>query len=137
MAAERVLVIVESPAKAKTIEGYLNGRGSRDFRVKASVGHVRDLAPPPVQRVSRDGELPLSFAQQRLWFLNQLETGQSEFNISTSYNMPAALRIKGDLNTNALRKAFQALVARHESLRTSFLIDDGTGPAVTSSTVLT
>ena len=51
MAAERVLVIVESPAKAKTIEGYLNGRGSRDFRVKASVGHVRDLA-------SRASELP-------------------------------------------------------------------------------
>jgi DNA topoisomerase-1 len=48
---ERVLVIVESPAKAKTIEGYLNGRGSRDFRVKASVGHVRDLA-------SRASELP-------------------------------------------------------------------------------
>ena len=44
MAAERVLVIVESPAKAKTIEGYLNGRGGRDFRVKASVGHVRDLS---------------------------------------------------------------------------------------------
>ena len=51
MAAERVLVIVESPAKAKTIEGYLNGRGGRDFRVKASVGHVRDLA-------SKASELP-------------------------------------------------------------------------------
>jgi DNA topoisomerase-1 len=51
VAAERVLVIVESPAKAKTIEGYLNGRGSRDFRVKASVGHVRDLA-------SKASELP-------------------------------------------------------------------------------
>ncbi len=51
MAAERVLVIVESPAKAKTIEGYLNGQGSRDFRVKASVGHVRDLA-------SKASELP-------------------------------------------------------------------------------
>lgn len=51
MAAERVLVIVESPAKAKTIEGYLNGRGSRDFRVKASVGHIRDLA-------SKASELP-------------------------------------------------------------------------------
>ena len=51
MAAERVLVIVESPAKAKTIEGYLNGGGTRDFRVKASVGHVRDLA-------SKASELP-------------------------------------------------------------------------------
>ncbi|MFM9135110.1 MAG: type I DNA topoisomerase [bacterium] len=57
MAAERVLVIVESPAKAKTIEGYLNGRGSRDFRVKASVGHVRDLA-------SKASELPESLRKE-------------------------------------------------------------------------
>lgn len=86
---------------------------------------VNALTPPPVKRVPRDGELPLSFAQQRLWFLNQLETGDSEFNISTSYNMPAAIRMKGTLNVKALRKAFQLLVERHESLRTSFLIDDG------------
>ena len=57
MAAERVLVIVESPAKAKTIEGYLNGGGGRDFRVKASVGHVRDLA-------SKASELPESQRKQ-------------------------------------------------------------------------
>ena len=57
MAAERVLVIVESPAKAKTIEGYLNGDGGRDFTVKASVGHVRDLA-------SKASELPESQRKQ-------------------------------------------------------------------------
>jgi DNA topoisomerase-1 len=57
VAAERVLVIVESPAKAKTIEGYLNGGGGRDFRVKASVGHVRDLA-------SKASELPESQRKQ-------------------------------------------------------------------------
>ena len=57
MAAERVLVIVESPAKAKTIEGYLNGDGARDFTVKASVGHVRDLA-------SKASELPESQRKQ-------------------------------------------------------------------------
>ncbi len=83
------------------------------------------LTPPPVERISRDGDMPLSFAQQRLWFLNQLETGDSEYNISTSYNMPAAIRIKGELDTKALKKSFQKLVERHESLRTSFLIDDG------------
>ena len=88
-------------------------------------GGLSDLAPPPVHPVARDGDLPLSFAQMRLWFLNQLETGNSEYNISTSYNMPAALRLSGQLNVNALRKAFQALVQRHEVLRTSFLIDDG------------
>ncbi|MCG8537491.1 MAG: condensation domain-containing protein, partial [Pseudomonadales bacterium] len=86
---------------------------------------LSDLAPPPVERVDRDGDLPLSFAQMRLWFLNQLETGNSEYNISTSYNMPAALKLAGPLNVNALRKSFQMLVERHEALRTSFLIDDG------------
>ena len=91
---------------------------------------ISGLTPPKVERVSRDQELPLSFAQQRLWFLNQLETGDSEFNISNSYNMPATIRIKGSLNTNALKKAFQSLVLRHESLRTSFLVDDGVATQV-------
>ena len=84
-----------------------------------------DLMPPQVERIDREGELPLSFAQMRLWFLNQLESGKSEYNISTSYNMPAAIRLSGQLNVSALRKAFQQLVERHEALRTSFLIDDG------------
>ncbi len=83
------------------------------------------LAPPVVSKVDRDTPLPLSFAQMRLWFLNQLEGGSAEYSISTSYNMPAAIRLYGDLNTAALRKAFQALVARHESLRTIFVVDDG------------
>jgi len=51
VANERVLVIVESPAKAKTIAGYLNRQGGRSFDVEASVGHVRDLA-------SKASELP-------------------------------------------------------------------------------
>ena len=87
--------------------------------------NLADLMPPPVKSIDRNGELPLSFAQMRLWFLNQLESGKSEYNISTSYNMPAAIRLSGKLNVSALRKAFQQLVARHEALRTSFLIDDG------------
>jgi amino acid adenylation domain-containing protein len=86
---------------------------------------LSELAPPPVPRIDRDAEMPLSFAQMRLWFVNQLESGKSEYNISTSYNMPAAIRLTGKLNITALRKAFQQLVGRHESLRTSFLIDDG------------
>ncbi|TBV02401.1 condensation domain-containing protein, partial [Stutzerimonas kirkiae] len=56
----------------------------------------------------------LSYAQQRQWFLWQLEPE------STAYNMPTALRFKGDLNIEALRSSFEALIARHESLRTTF-----------------
>lgn len=67
------------------------------------------------------GPVRLSFAQQRLWFINQLEGGTD-----TSYNMPWAFRLVGNLNLAALQKAFQTLVQRHESLRTTFVpIDDG------------
>jgi len=74
---------------------------------------------PPLTRISRDGELPLSFAQQRLWFLHQWEPS------SSLYNSSASLRIGGRLNVPALRRTLQEIVARHESLRTSFVAVDG------------
>jgi amino acid adenylation domain-containing protein len=62
---------------------------------------------------------PLSFAQQRLWFL-QLMTPESPF-----YNMPAAIDLRGPLHRAALEQALNALVARHQTLRTTFLVADG------------
>ena len=62
---------------------------------------------------------PLSFAQQRLWFLNRLDTA------AWTYNLPLALRLEGPLDTAALRSALGDLVARHESLRTVFPEVDG------------
>jgi amino acid adenylation domain-containing protein len=62
---------------------------------------------------------PASFAQQRLWFLDQLETG------TAAYNLARAFRIRGPLNLNVLTRAFQAVVQRHESLRTVFDSVDG------------
>src|ERR671938_1292329 len=58
--------------------------------------------------------LPLSFAQQRLWFLHQLEGTSGE------YHVPEGFLLRGDLDADALRRALDALVARHESLRTRF-----------------
>ncbi|MBN8468384.1 non-ribosomal peptide synthase/polyketide synthase [Corallococcus exiguus] len=78
---------------------------------------TRGLKAPALRALPRTGPLPLSFAQQRLWFLERLEPSNA------SYNVPSALRLEGRLDVPALRRAFDALVQRHESLRTVF----GTG----------
>ncbi len=75
---------------------------------------------PVLQRVERDGLLPLSFAQERLWFLHQLDAS------STAYNMTGALRLRGVLNVEALERSFQTLLQRHEILRTRFVAVEGT-----------
>jgi amino acid adenylation domain-containing protein len=69
---------------------------------------------PPIPRVPREGSLPLSFAQERLWFLEEL--GQA----GHAYNMPVSLRLHGPLNEDALLQALRELVLRHEPLRTTF-----------------
>ncbi len=74
---------------------------------------------PKIEPVSRDQYLPLSFAQQRLWFLEQLEAG------TAAYNLPAAVRLTGNLNVAALELSLNEIVRRHESLRTSFSSIDG------------
>src|ERR1700694_2949709 len=63
---------------------------------------------------------PLSFAQQRLWFLDQLEPD------NPFYNLPQAIRLTGVLNAGALEQTIHAIIARHESLRTTFKSIDGT-----------
>jgi amino acid adenylation domain-containing protein len=73
---------------------------------------------PPLVPVPRGSTVPASFAQQRLWFLDQLDPG-------STYNMSRALRLKGRLDLTALRKALNAMVARHESLRTNFGANEG------------
>ena len=74
---------------------------------------------PPIPSASRDRDLPLSFAQQRLWFLDQLEPG------NPAYNIPAAMRLRGALNVAALEQGLNEVVQRHEVLRTTFSLVEG------------
>jgi amino acid adenylation domain-containing protein len=71
-------------------------------------------AAPPIRKVERDGALPLSFAQQRLWFFEQLQPG------SATYNLLQSARLLGDLNVPALEQSLNEILRRHESLRTTF-----------------
>ncbi len=73
----------------------------------------------PVQCVSRENHLPLSFAQEWFWLLDQLQPG------SAAYNLPAAVRLEGPLDIAALHRSFNEIVRRHEILRTRFQIVDG------------
>ncbi|HEY0738045.1 MAG TPA: amino acid adenylation domain-containing protein [Herpetosiphonaceae bacterium] len=73
----------------------------------------------PIPRAARTSDLPLSFAQRRLWFLEQLEAH------GAAYNIPLALHISGSLNIEALRRSLNTIVARHEALRTVFVARDG------------
>lgn len=74
---------------------------------------------PPIKPTDRSQALPLSFAQHRLWFLDQLDPG------NTAYNMPAALRLTGKLNIKVVEKCFSEIIRRHETLRSNFISKDG------------
>ena len=78
-----------------------------------------ELVSPPILPRAREAELPLSFAQQRLWFLDQLEIN------SAIYNIPIALRLLGTLRVTALEQSLQEIIHRHEALRTNFITVDG------------
>ncbi|WP_186062490.1 non-ribosomal peptide synthetase [Burkholderia gladioli] len=74
---------------------------------------------PPIRALERGTHAPLSFAQQRLWVLNQFDAA------SGFYNMPAALRLSGRLDIPVLRRTIEEVVRRHEILRTRFTVEDG------------
>jgi amino acid adenylation domain-containing protein len=74
----------------------------------------RGLVAPPIVPVPRDQPLPLSFAQQRLWVLDQIEPN------NPLYNIPRAIRLTGALNVDALESALNGIVERHEVLRTTY-----------------
>jgi amino acid adenylation domain-containing protein len=111
IARAREALGVELPLRAlfetPTVAGL-----ARAVREEKSEG--RGATAQAIRRAPRDSAPPLSYAQQRLWFLDQLEPG------SAAYNIPAALRLEGRLDAAALERSLREIVRRHESLRTTF-----------------
>ncbi len=87
------------------------------------------LVPPPITPIPREGLLPLSFAQERLWVLDRIEPN------NPLYNIPRALRLKGTLQTAALERALNEIVRRHESQRTTFGVVNGQAVQVVASSL--
>ena len=86
-----------------------------------------ELSQPKIEKIERQDKLPISFAQQRQWFLSQLEP-ESPF-----YNIPAAIQISGELDISILECSFREIINRHEVLRTAFLTVEGKPVAQLSS----
>ena len=78
-----------------------------------------DMSQQPIVPVPRDGALPLSFAQQRLWILDRIEGS------NPAYHMPVVFRLAGDLQLDLMERVFDHIIQRHETLRTRFPEVDG------------
>jgi amino acid adenylation domain-containing protein/non-ribosomal peptide synthase protein (TIGR01720 family) len=87
--------------------------------IEQTMGTGQNPDALPIERLPEGSGMPLSFAQQRLWFLDQLEPG------SAVYNVPATVRLKGALNVEALEESLNKIVERHENLRTIFVNAEG------------
>jgi hypothetical protein len=96
-----------SPEKRALLESRLVGKGQREYKLE-SIPRRNSLEP-----------CPLSFAQQRLWFLDQLEPNSSVYNISSAFRLSGALKI------SALEKSIDEIIRRHETLRTTFAVVNG------------
>jgi amino acid adenylation domain-containing protein len=102
----------------------LNGLTPAQRRELLKMARARDLVPdrtelPPIVPAAREGRLPLSFAQERLWFIDRMEPG------SAVYNIPVAWRLAGALDQHALERALGEIVRRHGALRTVFAEANG------------
>ncbi|HVR98610.1 MAG TPA: condensation domain-containing protein, partial [Thermoanaerobaculia bacterium] len=84
-----------------------------------AIREERATEAPPIRPVPRDGDLPLSFAQQRLWVIDQLEPG------NPAYNIPLAVRLSGEVDPGLLERVFAEVARRHEALRTTFASREG------------
>jgi amino acid adenylation domain-containing protein len=119
--ATTTTTVAKKPAGRAELESLLkrNPAAARALAAKLRAGNAAApapavAAPPKLERVPRNGPVPLSFAQQRMWFLDRLSPH------AATYNIPDAMELTGPLDVEALRGAIEAMIARHEVLRTRY-----------------
>ncbi|SEV87447.1 amino acid adenylation domain-containing protein, partial [Chitinophaga sp. YR573] len=117
--AMRVVSAIRREWKADIIiKDLLTGPTVRELAALVDRLEKNMVLPQVVLVNERPEKIPLSYAQERLWFIDQLRG-------STHYHMPALFRLKGQLDVSLLETAFRMIVDRHESLRTVFKVEDG------------
>ncbi len=116
MSRVRAAFQVDLPLRVLFEEPTVEGLAAR---VESALRAGHGVEAPPVRPVPRDGDLPLSFPQQRFWFLHQVEPD------SPAYNSPKAVRLAGRLDAAALERTLGEVLRRHEVLRTTFPSVDG------------
>jgi FkbH-like protein len=104
-----IRALFQAPTIRALAEGISNGEW-----------HQGLAGPPALKPVSRDIPLPVTFVQERLWFLDQIDPG------AHAYNVPWAVRLQGPLDPDVLRRSFELVIERHEVLRTSLVYESGT-----------
>ena len=123
---------VSAPKGALTpdLRAELAQRKREIMALLAHIGQTSGSDWSAIQPVPRDSTLPLSFAQQRLWFLDELEPA------SPAYHVPTAYSLVGRLDVTALERAINEIVHRHEVLRTTFAEEDGEAAQIIAPSLL-
>lgn len=114
--ATRVMALLRSKLDITVSVAAIFEHQTIESLAKALPEYTRAKVMPPIEAVDYSIPLPLSFSQQRIWVLEQLSEG------STQYNMPGAFELRGKLNVDAIKLAFDALIERHQILRTMFVV---------------
>jgi amino acid adenylation domain-containing protein len=121
LAADGQRLRVNAPRGTLTanLREQISQRKAEILQFLQNASAVSRFAPPPIRPLSREQPMPVSFAQERLWFLEQLEPG------SSVYNVCRAARLRGELSVKVLESSLTEVMRRHEALRTSFQLVDG------------
>ncbi|NEP62084.1 MAG: non-ribosomal peptide synthetase, partial [Symploca sp. SIO2G7] len=118
---EEVRLRCNAPEEVLTadLEAQISHRKAEIIAFLNQANLVSNITSQAIKPVSREGNFPLSFAQQRLWFLDQMKPG------NPLYNIPGAVRLKGSLDVVAFEESFNEILHRHEALRTTFKALEG------------
>jgi hypothetical protein len=117
---EKLLCYAPEGVLTPTVCQEISEHKAEILRFLQQLDQISSTTLPPIQAIPRDKSLPLSFSQERLWFIDQLQSSKA------LYNEYSALRITGNLNVLAFERALSEIVRRHEVLRTSFQSVNGT-----------